>query len=179
MQGTIPRELEERIIAVAYGDCSIIDRIRIRWLSFRDQRIKNLLKEYRSTAHAVHSIREHELPQRVHSLMERIDLVKNAEKRISFSFFNVHPGYAMMVTVIGILCLALIAYVTLFQEEPSPKYTTAEIDLAQKQVRESLEIVAKVLRKTEIDLDGEILTTKVSVPLNKGLTIVRDYVTGG
>ncbi len=177
MQKIINKELEEKIIAVAYGDAPIIDRIKILFLSLKNQQIKILLNDYKVTAKAVHKIDELKLPvEVVQSSMDKIDL--NKEER--FLFFYTHPKFAMAGSLIAIICIAIISYFTFFhQNSTMTKYSKAEIELAQKQARESLEIVAKVFRKTEADIDKDILTKKISKPLNEGLTIVSDYVTGG
>jgi hypothetical protein len=180
MRGTMRRNLEETIITVAYGDCSIVDRIRIWWLSTRDQQVRDLLHEYSVTARSVHQIREHELPtEALHAVHTRIGRQNSARKERSFALFGLRPRLAMIVTVIAILGLGIFAAVTFLREESAPKYTQAELERTKEQVRESLAIVARVLRKTERDVDKEILTEKVSVPLNRGLLVVREYVTGG
>ena len=177
MQKTINKELEEKIIAVAYGDSSIIDKIKIWFLSLKNQQVKILLHEYKTTANAVHEIDEQKLPEKVlESVKSKIKF--NKGDGLSFSFF--HPKLAVAGSLITIICLAIISYFTFLNQDSSDlKYSRAEIELAQKQARESLEIVAKVFRRTEVDLDQDILTKKISKPLNEGLTIVSDYVTGG
>jgi hypothetical protein len=177
MQKIINKELEEKIIAVAYGDSSVIDRVKIWFLSLKNQQVKILLNEYKTTAKAVQEIDEKTLPEKVlQSIKSKINFKR--EVGLSFSFFN--PKFAVAGSLLMIVCAAVISYFTFFnQDNNTTKYSKSEIELAQKQARESLEIVAKVFRRTEVDLDHDILTKKISKPLNEGLTIVSDYVTGG
>jgi hypothetical protein len=177
MQKIINKELEEKIIAAAYGDSSVIDNIKIWILSLGNSQVKNLLEGYKATAKAVHDIDEQKLSENVlKSVSNKIRFDK--EEVSSFSLF--HPKIAMVGSLIVVVCIAIISYFTFFnQNSTTTKYSKAEIEIAQKQARESLEIVAKVFRRTEADLDQNILTKKISKPLNEGLTIVSDYVTGG
>jgi hypothetical protein len=175
MQETIDSELEEKIIAVAYGDCSIIDRIRILWRASTDERVRQLLDEYRHTAHAVHGIPEQEFPQSsLHALTPVIGREPHGRRRLFV--LGLRQAYVMIVVV---AVLGILARMTIFRQEPGPKYTKAELILAQEQMRKSFGVVAKVLQKTESDVDKKVLAGKVSKPLNKGLIIVREYVTGG
>ena len=177
MQKIMNKDLEEKIIAVAYGDSSIIDKIKIWFLSLKNQQVKILLNNYKATANAVHQIDEHKLSDKVlQSVENKIEFEKGDE----ISFFTFHPKLVIAGSLITIICIATISYFTFFKQDYSnTKYSKAEIELAQKQARESLEIVAKVFRRTEANLDQDILTKKISKPLNEGLSIVSDYVTGG
>ncbi len=177
MQKIINKDLEEKIIAVAYGNSSIIDKIKIWFLSLKNQQVKILLNDYKTTANAVHQIDEEKFPDKVLAAVNnKIDFENEAGQM--FSFFN--TKLAVVGSLITIICFAIIFYFTFFnQSSTNTKYSEAEIELAQKQARESLEIVAKVFRRTEANLDRDILTKKISKPLNEGLSIVSDYVTGG
>ncbi len=66
-----------------------------------------------------------------------------------------------------------------YKPQPKPKYTKAEIELAQKQFEHSLAIVGKVFQDAEEKLDTEVISKHVSKPLNKGLDFLNDYLIGG
>ena len=46
-------ELIDKIISVAYGDASIIEKIIVMWKAASDENVKNILEEYRATADKV------------------------------------------------------------------------------------------------------------------------------
>ena len=75
--------------------------------------------------------------------------------------------------------LAIISIFLIRQTAEIPKYSKAEIELAQQQLGESIAIVNKVFNKAEQKLDKEILNKRVSKQLNKGLNLVNEYLIGG
>ena len=59
----IDEKLLDKIIAVAYGDAGLYDRLIVWMHARRDPEIKTLLDEYRLTAYSVHSLDEKKLPE--------------------------------------------------------------------------------------------------------------------
>ena len=55
-------KLLEKIISVAYGDASFIDKIKIQRLAKKNKEVKELWESYRQTAAEVHKLKEEECP---------------------------------------------------------------------------------------------------------------------
>lgn len=61
----IDEEILDKIIAVAYKDASLKDRIRIYLLAKKDPEVKKLLSEYRETAGNIKKVPLDECPDSV------------------------------------------------------------------------------------------------------------------
>jgi hypothetical protein len=171
--------LIEKIIKAAYGDATIFEKISVYFLNLKNKAAKNLFNEYRSTTTAVQKLKQDEAPS---SIVEKAKAITNqkekSKKLLPYILLTLYER-RIPAAAFGLILLATISFLIFREPASIQKYSKAEIELAQKQLDESLAIVAKVFRKAEIKVNEDILTTKVSKQLNKGLTIVSDYVTGG
>ena len=71
----ISKELLERIISVAYGSASFLEKRRINKLASESETIKKLLEEYKRTANAVHSI-----PKEEYNGEPKIQIIHDSKK---------------------------------------------------------------------------------------------------
>ena len=62
---------------------------------------------------------------------------------------------------------------------PANKYSKAEIELAEKQFRQSMAIVGEAFKNAENSFSHEVLTKQVNKNLNRGSYLVNNILTGG
>jgi hypothetical protein len=176
-------ELIDKIINVAYGDANIIDKFIVTWKAAGDENIKNLLEEYRSTAFKVRKLKDAELPDYViENVKSRIlsrETTGNISAKISYPFLNLISQKAIQLAAASIVILSVISFLIFNEPAPTRKYTKAEIELAESQLKLSLAIVGKVFTKAEKGFSQEILNKRVNKTLNKGYYLVNNILTGG
>jgi hypothetical protein len=180
----IDEKLLDKIIAVAYGDAGLYDRMVVWIKTRRYPEIKNLLYEYKLTASSVHSLEEKKLTEaNLKSVYYKIGHRGKTKPAVPFinSFIHSFNFSKPLVSsaAIGVLIITIVSVLLLYNPQPEQKYTNAEIELAQKQFEHSLAIVGKVFQNAEEKLDKEVISKHVSKPLNKGLDFLNDYLIGG
>ena len=79
----------------------------------------------------------------------------------------------------GVVVLSVISFLIFNEPEPTYKYTKAEIELAEIQLKQSLAIVGKVFTKAERNFSQDILNKQLNKTLNKGYYLVNNILTGG
>ena len=176
----IKQKLIDKIISVAYGDASITERIIVNWKASRNDEVRKILEEYKTTANSVHSMGRENLPEYViDSVRRRIEFENESENLISKIYFALFAKPIFSAAVVSIFVLAIMSMFLFRQPVTIHKYSKAEIELAQRQLGESIAIVNKVFNKAEQKLDKEIINDRVSKQLNKGLNLVNEYLIGG
>jgi hypothetical protein len=166
----IDEEMLNRIIAVAYKDAHLTDRIRIYFLAKKNPDVKKLLNEYRRTANGVKKVPLEKCPDSIIKSLE----IKTLEKKKSFML---KPAYVFTITVIVISTLVVVLLNQ--SKEKEHIYTKAEIELAEEQVKTSLAIVNRVFKKTEDLIQKDILPKRVAKPIHKSLSIINEVLIGG
>ena len=180
----IDEKLLDKIIAVAYSDAGLYDRIVV-WINARRfPEIKGLLDEYKLTASSVHSLVEKKLPEvNLKSVYHKIGQREKSKPAIPFIHSFIHSFNFSKPLVssaaIGLIIIAIVFVLLFYNPPPEQKYTKAEIELAQQQLGKSLAIVNNVFHQTSKKIDEEVITRYVSKPLNKGLNLINDYLIGG
>lgn len=173
-------KLIDKIINVTYGDASIIEKVVVHWKALVDDNVKNLLEEYRSTANSVRSIKLDELPEHI---VDAVRAEKETEGRTDNFFVKIYFAFfsrpILSATAVSLIVLSITAVLIFKKPEVIHSYTEAEIELAQKQLGESLAIVNRVFRDAGKKIDSEVIPKYVSKPLNKGLNLINDYLIGG
>jgi len=176
----IKPELVDEIISVAYGDASIIERMIVHWKAARNNNVRKVLEEYKATANSVHNIKKEKLPEYiVEAVRRRIEFENESENLLSKIYFALFSRPIFSAAVASIFVLAIISLFLFRQPTETHKYSKAEIELAQRQLGESIAIVNKVFNKAEQKLDKEIINDRVSKQLNKGLNLLNEYLIGG
>ena len=176
----IDEKLLDKIIAVAYSDAGLYDRMVV-WINVRrDPEIKGLLDEYKLTASSVHSLDEKKLPEtNLKSVYHKIGQTEKTNPVVPFIHSFNFSKPLVSSAVIGFIIITIVSVLLFYNPAPEQKYTKTEIELAQQQLGESLAIVNKVFQNTEKTLDAEVISKHVSKPLNKGLIYLNDYLIGG
>jgi len=166
----IDEETLDKIIAAAYKDAGLIDRLKIYFHTKKDDEVKRIYNEYRNTAENVKKIPLDDCPD---SVIKSPGIKKVKEKKS----FILKPAY---VFAISFLVVSALVAVLLFQnKEKEPVYSKEEIELAEQQVKESLAIVNRIFRKTENLINEEVLPKRVGKPIHKSLSIINEVLIGG
>lgn len=175
----IKDKLLEQIISVAYGDAGWLTRIIVNRKAKHDGTIKTVLDEYRATAESIHKLKDEELSESiVNSVWERTSKSSAGNFIGSFVYSGFFTKPILSTSTIAVIILITIALL-FFKPREEIQYTRAEIELAQKQLQESISIVNEVFRKAEYQLDNNIIPNHVDKHLNKGLNIINDILIGG
>ncbi len=176
----IDESLLEKIIAVAYGDAGMIDKITIYKMAKTDPLVKQLLNEYKLTAASVHKIKEIELPAITSdSARVKMDEEINSNPIGLFIYSKLFARPVLSTGVAGLLIIVIAGILFFKNPVPEYKYTQLEIEFAQKKLQASIAIVNKVFRKVETELDKEVMPNRVGKHINKGFNVLNDFVIGG
>ncbi len=184
ISNNIDEKLLDKIIAVAYGNAGLYDRMVV-WINAKNNpEIENLLDEYKLTASSVHSLDEKNLTEaNLKSVYYKIGQEEKTKPAVPFIYSLTHSFNFSKPLVasaaIGVIIITIVSVLLFYNPQPEQKYTKAEIELAQQQLGESLAIVNKVFQNTEKTLDADVISKHVSKPLNKGLIYLNDYLIGG
>ncbi len=175
----IDEKLLDKIIAVAYSDAGLYDRMVVWINARRDPEIEKILAEYKLTAKSVHQLIETDLPESMLSSVRRRTAGKPQNDFIGSIIYSFASKPILSASTVGIIIITIVSILLFYNPPPEQKYTKVEIELAQQQLGESLAIVNKVFQNTENKLDIEVISKHVSKPLNKGLIYLTDYLIGG
>ncbi|MEE9573380.1 MAG: hypothetical protein V3W20_10055 [Candidatus Neomarinimicrobiota bacterium] len=184
ISNNIDEKLLDKIIAVAYSDAGLYDRMVVWINARRDSEINSLLYEYKLTAASVHSLEEKKLTEaNLKSVYYKIGQREKTKPAVPFIYSFIHSFNFSKPLVssaaIGVIIITIVSVLLFYKPQPEQKYTKAEIELAQQQLGESFAIVNKVFQNTEKTLDADVISKHVSKPLNKGLIYLNDYLIGG
>ena len=80
--------------------------------------------------------------------------------------------------VLGIFILSVVSTFVFKRSEIKEQYSIQEIELADKNVKKSLAIIATIFNKTQTTIEKDILTKKVGIPIHKGFNVVNDLFIG-
>lgn len=175
----INEKLLDSIICTAYGDAGIFERIKVYFYSFKDSRVKELLKEYKQNAYDVHSYRNLDCPKEiVKSAYSKIysEEIKQRNKVRFIPFAYARPAIALTASLIIIIVISLF----MLRRQPEEKqYSRADIVKAEAQVKQSLAIVGRVFRKTENKLTEDVFEKQVTPPIRKSFDTINNLLNGG
>jgi hypothetical protein len=171
-------ELKLKIISAAYGDCSIKDKISVWLLTKKEPDCKKLYDEYKKTARSVHMLTPEKCPA---------ELVENAFNKVSNESSSRRTeaiailfGRPALVSAISIALLAtIIITFRATRNNDTGNYTKQEVVEAEKQVKESLAIISKVLNKTSKKIGEDILPNNVSKPIKQGIEVINQLFPKG
>jgi hypothetical protein len=162
-------KLLNRIIAAAYNDCSLYEKLKT-WIEIRNKPdALKLYKIYSNTASTVHGMPELKCPDKV---------LEKTEDRIHLTGFRSNQ-FLRPAAAFAVIFIAAVAAMFSVTNKPVEIYTAAEVETAQVQARQSLEIVSRILNRTTATLGEEIFPEKVSKPVQDGLDIINNLLIGG
>jgi len=172
------------IINAAYGSASLLQKINAWLLIRKNEELRELYDEYNSTAQSVHSLDEEKLPKYILQNLEAETEMNLTAGESSFladltSILFEKPQIIFVTTAVVIaLFISSIFFNSPKQINTSP-YTTEEIQLANKQAKQAIAIVGKILNTTENTLTEEIIPDRVIKPINESFEYVNDLFKKG
>jgi len=175
------QRLIDKIINAAYNNTGIFTRLIVKWKISRNKELKKLFYKYRATSNAVHNLIQDDVPVQ---LIEHVKAqTKEMEKRGRLSSLLTDLHYLVLnkkaISASVFTSILLFAGLFLIFTKPSHKYSDEQIELAQKQFRQTLGIVGKTFEKAEKSFSDEILDKQINKKLDKGFYLVNNIITGG
>lgn len=183
--------LINKIISAAYKDAPIWQRLFIMWKAERDPKVKALYLEYKHTAGMLHGYMEEKCPDSLADRAEELT-IHRANKPHSFLqdlygvlFSKPVWSAAMLSVIISVITVSIylrqieqprhyrVKEITQEKEQAGP-YTQKEIAMANEQASAALQMVGRILSSTKSTVMNEVIPEKVSKPVNKSLSIVRN-----
>lgn len=175
----IKEDLHDRIVAVAYGDAGIIDKLKVYFNAAKNPEVKKLLTEYKETAEAVNILKSEQCPDEIiDSVNKKIKLELNSSRNNIFQLSNFIKKPVVVFST-AVIVLGIFAVLLFNKPENKAKYSKAQVELAEKQVKESLALVGEVFRKTQYKLADDVLGKQVSPPIKKGMNLINNLFKGG
>lgn len=182
LENKFDQETIDLIIDAAYGSANFLKKIKVRFLIKENNELKVLYEEYKSTAKSVHSLDEEEIPEHVLNRVELETGINLTENENTFlgdlsSILFAKPQLIFITT--AVLIAVLISSIFLNEPKVQQNYSKAEIELANRQAREALALVGKVLNSTQATLTEEIIPNRVVKPINEGFEYVNELFKKG
>ncbi|MBK7105064.1 MAG: hypothetical protein IPH62_07260 [Ignavibacteriae bacterium] len=173
-------ELLNKIIDVAYGNASLFDKIKIYLMSLKNSEIKNLLHEYKNTASSIKKLDLEDCPDHIIGKVSKSIHSENIKSSSMLSdIYTILFGRPLLSgTLATVFILAIISTFIFKRPEIKQHYTKQQIEIAEKQTRETFELIASVLNKTKNTVEQEVLAKRVSKPIKQSLNLVNDYLEG-
>jgi hypothetical protein len=176
----INEELSNRIVAAAYGDAGIFEKIKIYLLAVQSKEVKKLLNEYKQTASAVNNIQIDECPEEI------IEKVKSnsvkAEDNLFISILSSlnqlfrKPVYTAAVILI---LAASVVSLFLFNRKSANQISDKQVAAAELQVKQSIVFVNRIFEKTAGRVENDILKNQVAKPVHEGISTINSLFKGG
>lgn len=177
------QKIVNKIINVAYGDASIVDKLYVKWKTRRDKDLKKLFTEYRNTALTVHKLHQENLPEHaVDFIMSKTiseEKNKNILQLISAYIYEILGSKLMPAAVLSLAIIIMISIFIFKEPADQNKYSNAQIELAEKQFKQTIAIVGKAFNKAESSFNNEIMEKQVNKKLNKGYYLINNILIGG
>ncbi|PIQ10365.1 MAG: hypothetical protein COW71_03045 [Ignavibacteriales bacterium CG18_big_fil_WC_8_21_14_2_50_31_20] len=162
-------KLKDRIICVAYGDASFLEKFKINRLASKDEEVKQILEEYCKIAKTVHSITKEEYTEK-----PKIRVFINEPKSVFEEIYLIIIGKPLISFAAAVLLVFAISFSIINNKELSyDGYSIAEVEKANLEVKQALQIVNSIFTKTENKIKHEIFREEVSKPLNEGMNTIN------
>jgi hypothetical protein len=175
----VSEELYNKIVSAAYGEGSILDKIRIRYMAAKDVTIKKIFIDSKIIADAVHALDEELFPDELLTRVERKTIsLKNSGSYFLNDFFSILIARPLVSTATSIVVIAAVAVTLFIDRGPKADFSNDEIVKADKQARYALAIVNKIFTQTNSTLKQEVLNDRVSRPFNDGYNFLNNLLEG-
>jgi len=177
------QKLIDKVIKVAYGDAKIVERLYIYFKALTNKEVNKILEEFKHTSNAVHNIKQEEAPEQ---LINAVKINTSGKRQngffgssLSSAFFMFFGKRAITATVVGIALVLIVSFLVFRTLGPTHKYSQAQIELAEKQFRQSMAIVGEAFQNAEKSFSDEVMNKQVNKNLNRGYYLVNNILTGG
>jgi hypothetical protein len=171
------------IINAAYNDLSIINKIRVYLLINKNEEAKRIYDEYKETAESVKEITQYEMSEELeHKIKNRIGIKPEEQRSFLtdlYSLIIMKPVAASLTAVLLIITISTSVVLNNNRTIESNNYSQAEIEMAELQTKQALEMVSSILTSTSNKVRKDILKNTVSSEINKGINIVNQLFIEG
>ncbi len=170
----ITPQLEEKIIASAYGEGNILDNLKAGSLIKNSVYAYELYQQHKTIAQKFTRVEFQKCPERLIQSVEAQIEIKSSRAKL---YEIIRPSFTYVI-----LAAAMITAVITFSEDNQTNkrlFSSKEIRFAKEQLQLSLALIGKVMNKTENELTPKIINEKVGNPVNKGLPVINNSTTGG
>ncbi len=178
--------VKDLIINAAYGSLSYSENRKAKRLIKNNPELKELYNEYKSTADSVHSLPKEKMPDSVLHNTERFTEIDLSRKESSFtndlvSIFYAKPQFTFIATaiVMAILIFSIFLKNNNSVDFESSQYTKAEVEMANRQAKQTLMLVSHILNSTTSTVTEEIIPNRVVKPINESFNYVNDLLKKG
>jgi hypothetical protein len=171
----------DKIISVAYGDASLIDRISVGILIMQDKEALELYKEYKRTAAEVHDTASEEFPDSsLDKVYSETGVKKERRRGISFDVFSVFISRPLIASA-SVVLLAGLLVVTMFikTREPEAVYSQKEIELAEAQTSQVFKVINDAFENAGRIVKENILKENVAKPMNESVEKISNIISKG
>ena len=164
----ISDEMHDRIISVAYGNASFLEKRRIEKLASKNKIIRELLDEYKTTADVVHSI-----PPIKYDGKLKIKTIPDSEKSILDDIYQILIENQLVTAAATFLIVFTISF-SIFNNSKVTYdgYTFSEVKRANLESKQAFQIVNQIFRKTKDKLKNDILIKEIGKPIKDGINTV-------
>ncbi len=180
MQTEISEELLSRIIAVAYGDAGLFEKIKIYLLASKHAEVKSILYEYKRTSKVLDKIEIDKCPGEI---IERVKnnngVVKNSLIVSFLNFINQFLHKPVYISAIILIIISSMISLFILNQKNETQISNKRVALAEKQVKQSIVFVSRIFEKTAGRVENDIIKQQVAKPLNEGITTVNNLFKGG
>ena len=170
----VSENLSNDLINSAYGDVSFMKKFRLHLIRKINPLADKIYQEHKKIADEIKTTRKDTCPpQIVNSVFSQVGITPGSKHNFRedlYSIFLFKPVYtfAVVLLLIGGLLFSV------FQDTPKVKYTNAEIELADRQAKETLLLVSAIFNKTSSTLTNDILPEQVTKRINTGVNVIED-----
>ncbi|MEW6701582.1 MAG: hypothetical protein AB1298_02580, partial [Bacteroidota bacterium] len=175
----LTEKMLNKIISTAYGDASIVDKIKVLYIASRNKEIRRLLDSYKKTMAEIKRLEEKICPDELLELIARKNIPiakdKNSFTSDLFSIIFTRPIISALTTII---LIAAIITALIVNKPVKYSYTQAEIINAEKQAEHAFNIVNKIFKETHSTLQKEILSKRVAKPIGESIEIINNLFKG-
>lgn len=171
------------IINAAYNDVSIIERITAFLLIRKNNEAKRIYSEYKKTAQSVKGVQVYVMPS---ELEDKVKSKIGVKQENNHSFLtDLYSLIVMKPVVSGLTAVLLIATITTsiflnqHKQFDNNNYTERDVEQAEVQTKQALEMVSAILSNTSKRVKKDILQKTVSSEINKGIEVVNQLFIEG
>lgn len=177
----ITEELLNKIISVAYGDASLLDKIKVVHAASRNNEVRNLLNSYKTTANEVKQLGEEEFPREIFKSIENRTIpVKKTTDKFIYDLISIVLSRPIVSVVTSVILISAIVTSIIINKpvKYSYVYTTAEITEAEKQAGYAFAVVGNFFKETHSTLQKEVFGNAVAKPFGQSIRIVNNLLEG-
>ena len=159
-------DLLRKIIETAYGEAPLLTRWSIKIKAKISDEVNETLTRYSKTAAHVKNIEKEKCPDTlVNKVLTEVNDEKRKKHNPDFRLVFTARRFAVGLTALAVIVITTSVYYT-EKKKAEDVYTQEQIELAEKQTKEALAIVGKLLNNSKNTLKEDVLYKQVGKPLN-------------